>query len=182
LALIQLRGWILYVALDELEDLFVVSSGGEACWYEWYLHANYQRCQGRMMDFSDHVVLYFAQIIPIALVEILHALFPPGGGGKYQSYYWCPSIGRLRPPTTISSSYAPFVLRPMPVILSVWLGNLYVVTFLGAFKTAAYFHTASEVWVGFVISLVVQIPLFLLQSTEVFRKQRDYFFGSSDSF
>ena len=28
------------------------------------------------MDFSDHVVLYFAQIIPLALVETLHAGLP----------------------------------------------------------------------------------------------------------
>jgi hypothetical protein len=188
MGLIQLRGWILYAALDELEDLFV-PSGGEGCWYEGYLlPSNYQQCQGREMDFSDHVVLYFAQIIPIALVEILHTLFPPGG--SQHAYFWSPSSsfpgGPRQPPLRAAANQNMFSMHSLcrllvPVLLCLWLANLYVVTFLGAYKTAAYFHTGPEVWLGFLISLVVQIPLVVLQTTDWFPKQRDYFFGTSSS-
>lgn len=186
MGLIQMRGWIFYVGLDGLEDFFV-SSGGEGCWYERYLvPSNYQQCQGRQMDFSDHVVLYFAQIIPIALVEIMHALFPPGG--SQHDYYWSPSFaGGPRQSPSRGTNHSILSMRGLrhrliPMFLSLWLANLYVVTFLGAYKTAAYFHTGPEVWVGFLITLVVQIPLAVLQTTELFPNQRDYFFGTSSSF
>lgn len=66
----------------------------------------------------------------------------------------------------------------VPVILALGLANLYVVTFLGAYKTAAYFHTGPEVFMGFIVSLVIQIPLFVLQCTSHCLKLRDYFFGT----
>jgi hypothetical protein len=185
LGLIQLRGWILYVALDEVEDWFVSpsssSSGQEPgnCWYEEFLHANYEQCQGRTMDFSDHVVLYFAQIIPLALVEILHAGLPllRNTNNHKLQYYWGLAPSRQKSGHG-TSKYNHLFFRLVPVILLVWLVNLYVVTFLGAFKTAAFFHTGPEVWLGFLISLVVQIPLCLLQTTRIFSKQKEYFFGS----
>jgi len=130
------------------------------------------------MDFSDHVVLYFAQIIPIALVEILHALFPRGGGPPYYQWWLSARLPRQPRTNTVSGYFNRFFHHVVPLILSLWMVNLYVVTFLGAFKTAAYFHTGPEVWVGFVISLLVQIPLMVLQTTNLFPKQQEYFFGS----
>lgn len=170
LSLIQIRGWILYLAFDELEDFFV-RSGGIQCWYEEYLHPNFHHCQGRMTDFSDHVVLYFAQILPIALMEILYAFSIP---------YWSQHHGGGRGSRKISSGFDIKGQQHLlvPIILVLWMTNLYIVTFLGAYKTAAYFHTGPEVFVGFLVSMLVQLPLCLLQCTSAFPVQREYFFGS----
>ena len=167
LGLIQIRGWILYLAFDELEDLFA-QSAGKNCWYEEYLHPNYHHCQGRMTDFSDHVVLYFSQILPIALIEILHSFSAPVP-------YWSNGGRGLRKSNIGFDPKDQHLL--IPILLVLWLTNLYIVTFLGAFKTAAYFHTPPEVFMGFFISLMVQIPLCLLQCTSTFSSQREYFFG-----
>ncbi len=162
LGLIQIRGWILYLAFDELEDLLVTSPGNQ-CWYEEYLLPHNHQCQGQMLDFSDHVVLYFAQILPIALVEILHSFSVP---------YWVEN--NRRKSSLIGHDVKEFVV---PVVLILWLANLYVVTFLGAYKTAAYFHTGPEVFMGFLVSLLVQIPISLLQCTSAGSWLREYFFG-----
>ena len=74
--LIQLRGWILYKLFDTVEDM-IVASGGTDCWYSELLMFHDSECRGREMDFSDHVVLYYAQIIPIALTEFLHSFSVP---------------------------------------------------------------------------------------------------------
>ena len=153
----------MYLAFDDIEELFVVVPD-TPCWYEAYLHSHYHQCQGRMLDFSDHVVLYFAQILPIALVEILHSFSVP---------YWT-EVPR-RKGGLQGHDMSGLVV---PVVLVLGLANLYLVTFLGAYKTAAYFHTGPEVFMGFVVSLVIQIPLFMLQCTTRCQKWRDYFFGT----
>lgn len=168
LALIQVRGWILYLTLDELEDSLAPDAGSN-CWYEGMLHANYQPCQGRSSDFSDHVVLYFAQILPIALTEVVHSFVWP---------FWDVTDGRETTTTPVLRSRT--FLRQnhvVPTVLVLWLINLYLVTMLGAYKTSAYFHTYQEIVIGFLISLTVQIPLCLMQCTGAFPKTREYFFG-----
>lgn len=162
LILIQVRGWILYLAFDELEELFVVVPE-TPCWYEQYLYPHYNQCQGRMLDFSDHVVLYFAQILPIALMETIHSFSVP---------YWT-EVSR-RKGGLHGHDISGLVV---PTVLLLCLANLYIVTFLGAYKTAAYFHTGPEVFMGFLVSLVIQIPLFILQCTSHCQKWRDYLFG-----
>jgi len=119
------------------------------------------------MDFSDHVVLYFAQILPIALLEILHSFSRP---------YWL-TDGRLT--SRRSNVHDNKGALVVPIVLLLWLANLYIVTFLGAFKTAAYFHTGPEVFVGFLVSLLVQVPLCLLQCSPALSSWREYFFGST---
>lgn len=166
LGLIQIRGWILYLAFDELEDLMIRSPGTQ-CWYDEYLYSHSQQCQGRMPDFSDHVVLYFAQILPIALVEILHSFSVP---------YWTSLYNRNT--RLVGNDFQGLVV---PFVLILWLANLYVVTFLGAYKTAAYFHTGPEVFVGFLVSLLVQIPICWLQCTTTSLGWREYFFGPHSS-
>jgi len=117
-----------------------------------------------MVDFSDHVVLYFAQILPIALVEIIHSFSVP---------YWTETLRRKG-----GFQEQDISALVVPVVLILCLANLYLVTFLGAYKTAAYFHTGPEVFMGFLVSLVIQIPLFVLQCTNHCQKWREYFFGT----
>ncbi|KAG7345282.1 hypothetical protein IV203_032813 [Nitzschia inconspicua] len=157
--IIQFRGWILYLLFDKLEE-WIVASTGKDCWYEHLLHDNYHSCQGQGTDFSDHVVLYFAQILPIAFIEILHSFVEP---------FWIEK-GTATPATFMT-------MRLVPIILITGMMYLYVVTFMGAYKTAVYFHTWPEIRNGYFVSLLVQVPLFLIQCTPFFYSTREYFFG-----
>lgn len=145
-----------------------MSSAGTSCWYEGLLHQNYSSCQGRDTDFSDHIVLYFAQILPIALAEVLHSFAAPFWGTTANTSMSSGPSRRMD-----GSVFNGFI----PIILLVWMANLYFVTFLGAYKTAVYFHTGPEVLLGFLVSLTIQVPLFLLQCTSVFPYIREYFYG-----
>lgn len=159
--LIQVRGWILYKLFDAIEDM-VVSPAGTNCWYSDILMFNDSECRGREMDFSDHVVLYFAQIIPIALTEFLNSFSSP---------YW-----RMKH-TLRDDAFSKFI----PFVLVFWMTNLYIITSFGAYKTSMYFHTGPEVYVGYLVSLLVQVPLLVLQCTPYFSRPRAYFFGSTKS-
>jgi len=148
IGLIQIRVWVLYLLFDKVEDL-VVQSAGDTCWYDRFRH-NYQApCQGTATDYSDHIVLFFAQILPIAFTEVLFSFVAP---------YW--------------KNHSFLV----PAILSTGLLYLYVITLFAVYKTVAHFHTLFEVVVGYCISLLIQIPLFLVLSTSLMVPVRDYFF------
>jgi hypothetical protein len=169
IAIIQFRGWILYLLFDKIEE-YLVTSEGTNCWYESLLHHDYSSCQGQVTDFSDHLVLYFSQILPIPLMEVLHSFVAP---------FWRTSIS---PAAAIgvggNSSTVPFRMSPaVPTILLVGLFYLYVVTFIGAYKTSVYFHTWPEIVQGYLISLLVQVPMFLIQCTTHLDSVREYFFG-----
>eukprot|EP00980_Cylindrotheca_fusiformis_P002817 scaffold672_cov126-Cylindrotheca_fusiformis.AAC.18 len=156
--LIQFRGWILYLLFGAIEEM-LVSSPGEACWYGDLLENHFSKCQGRATDFSDHTVLYFAQILPIALTEVLHSFSTPLCHGKDDNKNDDP------------------LQKAVPVVLLLWLANLYAITCCSAYKTALYFHTGTELFVGYLISLLIQIPLCLTQCTSMFPRVRAYFFG-----
>jgi hypothetical protein len=158
LVLIQARGWILYLVLNYLED-FLVSPAGDDCWYQHLLSGSHGMCHGRVSDFSDHVVLYFAQILPIALTEVLHSFVVP---------FW-----------SIADNSRIRSMVPMGMLAV--LMHLYVITFLGAYKTSAYFHTGPEIFTGYIVSLLVQIPLLLLQCSSLWPRTQEYFFGTSIS-
>jgi hypothetical protein len=160
--IIQFRGWILYLLFDTLEG-WLVASAGRGCWYESLLHENYSSCQGRGSDFSDHVVLYFAQILPVALVEVLHSFVEP---------YW-----NTRTTSDCTTTSLVRIPQPVPTILIAGMVYLYTVTFMGAYKTAVYFHTWPEIMNGYLVSLLVQIPLCLMQCTTLLEPIREYFFG-----
>jgi hypothetical protein len=162
IGLIQFRGWILYLLFDKLEE-FLVAPAGRGCWYETLLHENYSSCQGKGSDFSDHVVLYFAQILPIALVEVLHSFTEP---------YW-----NERTPSVRNTASLVRIPQAVPTILIAGMFYLYAVTFLGAFKTAVFFHTWPEVRNGYLVSLLVQVPLCLMQCTTLLDPIRQCFFG-----
>ena len=140
------RGWVLYVGLNRLESLFIVPAEQE-CWYRLFL--KHPSCRARVFDFSDHVVLYMAQLLPVALMETLHSFVVP---------FW----GNSRAPV--------FVLVSC-------LAYFYTITLIGQFKTAAYFHTGWEILAGYAISLSVQIPYVILQCYPIWEGLRLWFFG-----
>lgn len=147
--LIQVRGWILYLLFDKIENLLVQPAEDE-CWYDDLLRSHQTSCEGKVTDYSDHVVLFFAQILPIPLTEVLFSFAVP---------YW---------------KNRTFLV---PSILVTGLLYLYLISFLATYKTVAYFHTLHESGVGYVISLLIQIPLFLITSTSFMEPIRNYFFG-----
>jgi hypothetical protein len=67
--------------------------------------------------------------------------------------------------------------RLMPTLLIVGMLFLYFITVLGAYKTAACFHAGPEIFRGYIVSLVVQVPLFVLRCTRTWPKARGFFFG-----
>jgi hypothetical protein len=161
--LIQVRGWILYLLFDTIEEMIVSSpTTSTKCWYGDLLEHHYGECQGRVTDFSDHVVLYFAQILPIALTEVLYSFSAP---------YWKAKNDKHDDP----------VPKIVPALLYLWLANLYTITCFGAYKTAMYFHTGPEIFIGYLVSLFIQIPLCLTQCTSLFPRARVYFFGYTQS-
>jgi hypothetical protein len=150
LFLFNVRGWFLYLTLNAMEDR-VVAPIPEQCWYRPFFQPI---CLGRVFDFSDHIVLYMAQILPIALTEFIYAWEQP---------YW----RRRRPLQPPDDDDSVVLLSWMvPWTLIAGLAYLYFITLLGAYKTASYFHTASEVYMGLVVSLWIHIPLWWLQTTK----------------
>jgi hypothetical protein len=156
------RGAFLFMALNGIEDQIARTTKGAAagnCWYSSLLKESQPECYGRIFDFSDHIVLYFAQLLPIALLEYLHSLERP---------YW---------------PFRCFRKRALPVLLTLAMLYLYTLVFLGVYKTAAYFHTTSEIIAGFIVSLLGSLPLGWVQCSESPRGRalRYFFFGRTSS-
>ena len=155
LVLLMTRGWVLHVAFNAIEDRIVGPLPCGSCWYrDWLVPTDAPTCHGRVFDFSDHIVLYFSQILPIALLEVLHALEHP---------YWNKHTStRLSPylHSTVSDSTAVEVTRRLvPVTLIGEMMYLYFITFLGVYRTATYFHAGSEIVTGWAVSLLIHVPL-----------------------
>jgi len=145
LVLMNFRGLILYLALNLVEDQ-IVESNPAGCWYRDLLYDYQPDCYGRQFDFSDHVVLFFAQILPIALVEFLHSI---------QVIYWKDRHYNLK------ESFC----HALPITLLAGMIYLYYIIFYASYKTAAFFHTGSEVYAGYLISILALAPLYCLQCT-----------------
>jgi hypothetical protein len=96
------------------------------------------------------MVLFFAQILPIALTEVLFSFVAP---------YW--------------KKHSVLV----PTILVAGLLYMYLISLFSTYKTSAHFHTLFEIGIGYLISLLIQIPLFLIMTTSLMEPIRDYFFG-----
>ena len=143
-ALMFFRGYILYQFFNYVEDDFLVKQESGSCWYESYV----PDCRGSVFDFSDHVVLYFAQLLPIALFETLYALEKP---------YW----GRW---------------EGVRYLLLVGLGYIYLIVSVGAYTTAVFFHTRTELLAGYCVSLFIQVPLFAIQCLDRFSELRLFLF------
>jgi len=141
------------------------------CWYANFTTRNTKNpCYRQQFDFSDHTVLFFAQSLPIMLLEttVFH-FFPlwPTHTTDHTSDNGIPTPRRTGAATSGRADSIPsFIFN---TLLSSCLSSFFFyinnVTLLVAHSTAAYFHTTKEVVVGYIISLVVQIPITILISS-----------------
>lgn len=113
-------------------------------------------CYGQQFDFSDHIVLFFAQSFPILIFEAtVH----------HYSTLWPSNTSNGIELTTQrgAESILIYILNTvMASCLSLLFLYLNIITLLAAHSTTSYFHTVTECILGYVITLVVQIPLALL--------------------
>lgn len=165
--LLNFRGWILYVGLNAVEDVIVRPVEPTTCWYHELLRDDQPQCFGRVFDFSDHIVLYYAQILPLSMFEFLHSLEYP---------YWRHAHG---PHSGLSNWFEEMLERAVPLSLSAAMVYLYFITCLGVYKTAVYFHTGVEVLVGFLISQMIHMPLCYIQCAGRLEPVREFLFASS---
>lgn len=142
------RGWVLYVGLNTIEarllSVELMPADNDLCWYKAFLRNGLSAapsCYGRMFDFSDHVVFYFVQVLAIVWTEYLDALSTTTSSG--------------------GTSHRGIGL----IILSAMVAYLHLLVYSGVYKTARWFHTGSEIIVGWLISLLVTLPVALWQST-----------------
>jgi len=173
------RGWGLYVFLNFVEDTVLSSSipgiGREtsdigSCWYTPLLKSwqaskiEENSCYGAPFDFSDHVVLFFSHSLPSMIFEASFCfLFPflPDA-----VHHWRTTAGnkeqddRKRLSAEKKNTLIRFFFNTvLPIFLLLVFLYLNIITLLAIHSTAAYFHTVGEVIVGYLISLIVQIPV-----------------------
>ena len=165
------RGWVLYVGLNILEArwsnlLLVATTDGDqqrSCWYKDFLKKSktaLPSCYGRVFDFSDHVVFYFVQVLSIVWTEYLDACIYMTTTTTVSSapYHHLPRNKhnhRARRTTTHTTTTINLGFG----LLSVVVAYAHLIVYAGVYKTARWFHTASEILVGFFISFVVTIAL-----------------------
>jgi hypothetical protein len=165
--LMNFRGWVLYLCLNQIEDQFVAdfSSVSSKCWYMiegWFPHNSEEDlCAGRPFDFSDHIVLYYAQILPIALFETLHI------GIEYPKWFTVGDPEHAVRQTRSISTMRRYINHSFRRFVSMILFGshvyLQIITSFGAYKTSVYFHTPFEIIAGFCISMTIAAPLCYLQ-------------------
>jgi hypothetical protein len=132
-----------------------------------------KNCYGQDFDFSDHVVLFFGQILPVTLFEVLFCFLVPLWGSSSSNTSNSP-LGRSSSSSLSNSTNTKkrkgssiglmqFIPQSIRYVLFLLLigGFLYLnfITFIAVYHTAAYFHTATEVIVGYIVSLCIQLPL-----------------------
>ena len=184
--IMNFRGWALYILFNMIQDSIASrfsssSTAGEVgahdggttmddmehCWYRKLLHSSKQTdptCYGRRFDFSDHVVLFFGHVLPVVLFEVLFCFLLP---------FWPSSSTKVDKRdgqiSTASSSVREsrehklhLPTGVVPIFLLVSFVYLNILVFMAVHRTAAYFHTSTEIICGYAISLLVQIPLGIL--------------------
>jgi len=155
------RGFILYLLFNAIEEgivLAVVGDNDNSCWYEHILKPHYQKesCYGQAFDFSDHVVLFLSHYSPCLVFEALYCfLFP----------FWRGATEDGGSPGNNNHQHRSILQSILPWSLLLMFVYVNFLTFLAVYRTASYFHTPIETIVGFLISLLIQVPLgFLLLS------------------
>jgi len=172
--IIQFRAWGLFVFLNVIVDIFVpviknmlssetIIDIDPACWYNnflWQKHRSSDICYGQAFDFSDHQVLYFSHWFPLLTCEALYCfLFPLWPLFHTNTRGKDPSV-ELSSATGITTNLPTFITtRILPLMLSVAFVYMHIILLLAVHSTAAYFHSVAETMVGYLISLIVQIPL-----------------------
>jgi len=183
--LLNFRGFGLYIGANALEDYIILpwitgsivisplrthslsdiehdiqykDDNETECWYSEVLKSHHKAamennghsdCYGRPFDFSDHVVLFLAHYLPIFVMEML-------------LYFSFPFWG----PTSTARSAAikhGIIWNVLHVGLFVYL---HLLVLHALYHTAVYFHTPAEIIVGYIVSLVLQLPLIYLTCTE----------------
>jgi len=182
--LLNFRGFGLYIGANALEDYIILpwitgstvvsplrthsmsdiehdiqykDNNEPECWYKDVLKAHHKKvmendihsdCYGRPFDFSDHVVLFLAHYLPIFVLEmLLYSSFP----------FWGPTL------TARSATKHGMIWN----VLHVWLFvYLHLIVLHALYHTAVYFHTPAEIIVGYIVSLVLQLPLIYLMCSE----------------
>jgi hypothetical protein len=193
LSIMLLRGFVLYQGMNQVEDTLLRGKPEDGCWYQDLLRPGQASCYGRSFDFSDHVVLYFAQILPIGLYETLDFLYNNSKAANtttttvYRSLSSSTSdedneddlSSRIYTPTY--SYYHKHRQQPrqpwqqwLTVIIVLSAFYVYAITLWSAHRTAAYFHTAGEILAGFAVSMIVQLPLYYGLTSQ---PMRGWFFG-----
>jgi len=154
------------------------------CWYAKFLKNTHSReftnasCNdARQFDFSDHIVLFYAHSLPLLWCEVLF-------------YVWSRNSTNVNAYARITNSMPQkkergvVRLKTLDVMLSFIFNRVFywcmfalliylnLITLLSAYSTAAYFHTIQEVFVGYLISLVVQIPLGFVACSERWSRLR----------
>ena len=180
--ILNLRGWGLYIGANAIEDYIIVpwftgnrvvspvrtnsvsdvehniQSSNHDCWYKDVLkthHRNemesvyYSDCYGRPFDFSDHIVLFLAHYLPIFLMEII--------------YFWVfPCWVSSQNESTLKHT-ATRICGAVHLVLFLYM---HVIVLQATYQTSAYFHTSAEIIVGYLISLILQYPIFYLLYSE----------------
>jgi len=143
------------------DDFFVQDDS--TCWYQDLLRPSKRQidCYGRKFDFSDHMVLFFGHTLPVMLFELLFCILVPFW--RSQSFSHSSSFRRRFLPRNVVTTAL--------IALVVYFN---FITLLAVHKTAAYFHTGCEVVVGYLISLVVQLPLGYVICSDRCEKARQF--------
>eukprot|EP00550_Attheya_septentrionalis_P008592 CAMPEP_0198292826 /NCGR_PEP_ID=MMETSP1449-20131203/14182_1 /TAXON_ID=420275 /ORGANISM="Attheya septentrionalis, Strain CCMP2084" /LENGTH=356 /DNA_ID=CAMNT_0043992139 /DNA_START=101 /DNA_END=1174 /DNA_ORIENTATION=+ len=161
--LMNIRGCILYLGFDFLQKAWHANRHGETtnlvetdCWYQDFLrpHQRDRVCYGQRFDFSDHVVLFYAQILPVLMLELLVWIKQPPVSSASAS-----SQRLNNSPDKVGLEMSIFQRYLVPALIVGSVVYLHMITYLNIHKTAAYYHTGPEMMVGYAISLCVQLPI-----------------------
>lgn len=188
----QIRGWILYIFMNEIVmkkmilSSFPISAMGtinslqqqnqhysDGCWYSNLLHNSLNNnddddeCYGQTFDFSDHIVLFYAHYYPIMIFEAIFCIIHP---------FW-PSTTSHKPNALVKASKSIWILFLMNAILPITLlfifGYLSFIVLVSVYSTSTYFHTVPESIAGYLLSLLVQIPLGIVLFHQEMTRIRD---------
>lgn len=140
----------------------------QGCWYSnQQSDVNNQdvECYGRQFDFSDHIVLFFAHYYPIMIVEIIiicsiHPLWPLSTQHQKHHHHHHHHHENTNVETTQQSAFVNFLFNKIsPVVHLLFVAYLSFIVLVSVYSTAAYFHTVPESFIGYLLSLSVQIPI-----------------------
>jgi len=185
----QIRGWGLYVFLNIVENAVLSSSMVAnildiireapdvpvgSCWYRPWLkswqESGENTCYGIPFDFSDHVVLFFSHSFPSMIFEASFCFLIPF---LPETSHWKTRTDRDRGDGREVAVLYLLMNTILPKVLLLVFVYLNIITLLAIHGTVAYFHTVGEVVVGYLISLVVQIPVGWIIWAEEWKHIRD---------
>ena len=148
------RGFILYLFLDFLEDIFadwkLFGESLSSCWFSDFTRPNARRniCSKQEFDFSDHVVFFFGHLMPLVLVECIFWINSPLRGER------------------IFIDRSKVLYRVITTFIFGFWAYVSFLSLFSVYNTAAFFHTKSEIILGYISSLVIQIPLGIICFTD----------------